>query len=54
VSDKAKQKQVTAIWWNPKYKDLFAVGYGTYKFVKTSSTGAIAWFTIKNPIYPEY
>ena len=54
ISDRTKQKQVTSICWNPKYRDLFVVGYGTYKFVKTSSTGAISCFTIKNPIFPEY
>lgn len=26
--------QVTALAWNPRYPDLFAVGYGTYDFMK--------------------
>jgi len=29
-----KNKHVTSIQWNPKYKDLFAVGYGSYDFLK--------------------
>ncbi|KAJ7425591.1 dynein intermediate chain 1, axonemal [Willisornis vidua] len=28
--EKTKKLAVTAISWNPKYKDLFAVGYGSY------------------------
>lgn len=51
--DKNKRKQVTSICWNPKYKDLFAVGYGSYDFLKETS-GLICCFTIKNPTYPEY
>ncbi|XP_075703714.1 dynein axonemal intermediate chain 1 [Rhinoderma darwinii] len=30
--EKAKRLAVTALCWNPKYKDLFAVGHGSCKF----------------------
>merc|ERR1719336_86076 len=33
-SEKAKRKQVTSIKWNPKYKDLCAVGFGSYEFLR--------------------
>lgn len=33
-AEKGKKKNVTAIKWNPRYKDLFAVGYGSYDFLK--------------------
>lgn len=39
--------------WNPRYKDLFAVAYGSYDFLK-QTTGLICCFTIKNPTWPEY
>ena len=39
--------------WNPRYKDLFAVAYGSYDFLKQTS-GLICCFTIKNPTWPEY
>lgn len=29
-----RNKSVTAICWNPKHEDLFAVGYGSYNFPK--------------------
>ena len=31
-TEKSRKRDVTAIQWNPKYKDLFAVGYGKYNF----------------------
>jgi len=31
-TEKTKRKNVTCICWNPRYKDLFAVGYGNYDF----------------------
>jgi dynein intermediate chain 1 len=52
-TEKSRKKNVTTICWNPKYKDLFAVGYGSYEFLK-QSTGLICCYTIKNPTYPEY
>jgi hypothetical protein len=33
-NDKAKRKHVTTVKWNPEYSDLFAVGYGSYEFMK--------------------
>merc|ERR1719454_1371453 len=39
-TEKSRKKHVTAIQWNPKYKDLFAVGYGNYSFHQ-QSTGLI-------------
>lgn len=52
-TDKSRRKQVTSICWNPRYKDLFAVGYGSYDFLKETS-GLICCYTIKNPTWPEY
>ncbi|KAJ3217185.1 cytoplasmic dynein with WD40 domain [Clydaea vesicula] len=53
VCEKTKRKQVTAVCWNPKSPDLFAVAYGSYDFSK-QGPGMIACFTLKNPSYPEY
>ena len=52
-TEKSRKKHVTSMQWNPKYKDLFAVGYGSYDFLK-QSTGLICCYTIKNPTFPEY
>ncbi len=49
----AKKKTVTALSWNPYYNDLFAVGYGSYDFVK-QGPGLICIFSLKNSAYPEY
>ncbi|KAM8985382.1 dynein axonemal intermediate chain 1 [Ara ararauna] len=51
--DKTKRLAVTAISWNPKYKDLFAVGYGSYDLLKQSQ-GMLLLYTMKNPSFPEY
>ncbi|NXA06608.1 DNAI1 protein, partial [Sapayoa aenigma] len=51
--DKTKKLAVTAISWNPKYKDLFAVGYGSYDFMKQGQ-GMLLLYTLKNPSFPEY
>uniref|UniRef100_K7FV26 Dynein axonemal intermediate chain 1 n=1 Tax=Pelodiscus sinensis TaxID=13735 RepID=K7FV26_PELSI len=51
--DKAKRLAVTAICWNPKYKDLFVVGHGSYDFMK-QSRGMLLLYTLKNPSFPEY
>lgn len=48
-----KKKNVTCIAWNPHYKDLFAVSYGTYEFGKKKSQGSICLFSTKNTNYPE-
>ena len=52
-TEKSRKKHVTSIQWNPKYKDLFAVGYGSYDFLN-QKTGLICCYTIKNPTWPEY
>lgn len=52
-TEKSRRKHVTSICWNPKYNDLFAVGYGSYDFLK-QNTGLICCYTIKNPTWPEY
>lgn len=63
-SDKVKKRNVTCTVWNPKYNDLFAVGYGSYDFQK-QGTGTILCFTLKNafptsfqgqmlPTHPEF
>jgi len=52
-SEKSKRKQVTSICWNPKYKDLFAISYGSYDFLK-QSTGLICCYSLKNVMHPEY
>ncbi|NWY46282.1 DNAI1 protein, partial [Sylvia atricapilla] len=51
--EKTKKLAVTAISWNPKYKDLFAVGYGSYDFMKQGH-GMLVLYTLKNPSFPEY
>lgn len=52
-TDRTKKKQVTSLSWNPTHADLFAVGYGSYDFMRQSS-GKICCFTLKNTSYPEY
>ncbi|XP_014807925.1 PREDICTED: dynein intermediate chain 1, axonemal isoform X4 [Calidris pugnax] len=51
--EKTKRLAVTAISWNPKYKDLFAVGYGSYDFMKQGQ-GMLLLYSMKNPSFPEY
>eukprot|EP00197_Chlamydomonas_leiostraca_P011295 CAMPEP_0202863866 /NCGR_PEP_ID=MMETSP1391-20130828/4330_1 /ASSEMBLY_ACC=CAM_ASM_000867 /TAXON_ID=1034604 /ORGANISM="Chlamydomonas leiostraca, Strain SAG 11-49" /LENGTH=718 /DNA_ID=CAMNT_0049543543 /DNA_START=668 /DNA_END=2820 /DNA_ORIENTATION=+ len=53
ASDKSRRRQVTAMCWNPLYLDLFAVGYGSYDFLRQSS-GLINIFSLKNPLHPEF
>ena len=53
TTDRSKRKQVTALCWNPKYADLFAVGYGSYEFMK-QGTGMICCFSLKNTAFPEF
>lgn len=50
---RTKRKMVTAIAWNPGYPDLFAVGYGSYDFMKQGS-GLVAVYSLKNIGTPEY
>ncbi|XP_064618477.1 dynein intermediate chain 2, ciliary-like isoform X3 [Lineus longissimus] len=51
--DKAKKLAVTALCWNPKYMDLFAVAHGSYDFLK-QTRGMILFYSLKNPSFPEY
>ncbi|KAG5451134.1 Dynein intermediate chain 2, ciliary [Clonorchis sinensis] len=51
--EKARKLAVTALCWSPRYNDLFAVGHGSYDFMKQSN-GLICFYTMKNPEYPEY
>ena len=39
--------------WNPRYPDLFAVGFGSYDFMKPKS-GSVCLFSLKNTTHPEY
>ncbi|KAG5177794.1 putative dynein intermediate chain [Tribonema minus] len=52
-TERTKKKQVTALCWNPRYPDLFAVGYGSYDFLRQGS-GLVACFSLKNTGSPEY
>ncbi|XP_072429271.1 dynein, axonemal, intermediate chain 1, paralog 2 isoform X3 [Chiloscyllium punctatum] len=51
--EKAKRLAITSMCWNPKYHDLFAVGHGSYDFMK-QNRGMLLVFSLKNPTYPEY
>lgn len=53
IFEKAQRKTVSSICWNPEFPDLFAVGYGSYDFVKQGS-GLICCFSLKNTSFPEY
>lgn len=46
--DGTKKKNVTSICWNPRYADMFAVGYGLYDFGKKKSVGYITICSLKN------
>jgi dynein intermediate chain 1 len=52
-TDRTKKKQVTALSWNGAHPDLFAVGYGSYDFLR-QGTGLICCFSLKNTAHPEY
>ncbi|XP_053172150.1 dynein, axonemal, intermediate chain 1, paralog 2 [Scomber japonicus] len=51
--DKAKRLSVTALCWNQKYQDLFAVGMGSYDFNKQGQ-GMLVFYSLKNSAFPEY
>ncbi|KAJ7999770.1 hypothetical protein DPEC_G00197860 [Dallia pectoralis] len=51
--DKAKGLSVTALCWNQSYKDLFAVGLGSYNFTK-QGRGMLLFYSLKNSTYPEH
>ena len=50
---RTRRKMVTALAWNVGFSDLFAVGYGSYDFMRQGS-GLICVFTLKNVACPEY
>lgn len=52
-TERSKKKQATALCWNPAYPDLFAVGYGSYDFMRQGS-GMVCCFSLKNTFHPEY
>ena len=54
VSERSRKKHVTALSWNPKFHDLFAVGYGYYEFQKGTGTGLVCCYSLKNTNFPEY
>uniref|UniRef100_UPI00398EED48 dynein, axonemal, intermediate chain 1, paralog 2 isoform X2 n=1 Tax=Pristiophorus japonicus TaxID=55135 RepID=UPI00398EED48 len=53
IYEKAKKLSVTGMCWNPRYNDLFAVGHGSYDFMKQNN-GMLLVHSLKNPTYPEY
>jgi len=46
-STEVKRKEVTSMAWSTTYGDMFAVGYGSYDFLK-QGTGLVQCFTLKN------
>jgi len=48
----AKRRAVTALAWHPAYDDLFAVGYGSFDFLRPVA-GLVALFSLKCPSQPE-
>ena len=46
--------EVTSLQWSPRYKDLFAVSFGSFNFYKQPPHGFLCLFSLKNPSYPEY
>ena len=50
-SEKARRKDVTSLSWNPEYIDLFAVGYGSFNFMRPTS-GLVCCYSLKNPSHP--
>jgi len=52
-NERTKRKHVTAVKWNPEYPDLFAVGYGSFDFMK-QGVGFLCLYSLKNPSFPEF
>lgn len=53
---RVKKKMVTAMAWNPRYPDLFAVGYGSYDFMKQGTSPLLSLslrFKALNPERPQ-
>ncbi|KAM4740179.1 dynein, axonemal, intermediate chain 1, paralog 2 [Anableps anableps] len=51
--EKARNLSVTALCWNKKYQDMFAMGLGSYVFGKQEG-GMLLLYSLKNPAFPEY
>ncbi|XP_026052082.1 dynein intermediate chain 1, axonemal-like [Carassius auratus] len=51
--DKAKSLSVTALCWDQKHNDLFAVGLGSHEFTQQGG-GMLVLYTLRNPNYPEF
>lgn len=51
-SPAAKGRSVTSLSWNPKHKDLFAVGYGSFD-PGLPLTGLVACYTLGDATQPE-
>ena len=49
---KGRKRTVTALVWHPTYADLFAVGYGSFDFMRPTG-GAVACISLKCPNTPE-
>lgn len=52
TNEHGNRKQVTCLKWNTRYTDLFAVGFGSFDFLK-QQTGAICFYSLKNTHFPE-
>ena len=52
-NEKQRKKNVTCITWNPRYADLFAIGLGSYDFLR-QRTGLICVYSLKNTTHPEF
>jgi len=49
---RGRRRAVTALTWHPVYPDLFAVGYGSFDFMRPTG-GCVATFSLKCPNTPE-
>ena len=49
--DSVAKKTITSICWNKQFRDFFAVGYGSFDFMK-QGRGMICCFSLKNPSHP--
>lgn len=51
-SERSNRKHVTSLCWSPSYKTMFAVGYGSYDFMR-QGIGMVCCFSLKNTSAPE-
>uniref|UniRef100_A0A8C7X8L9 Dynein, axonemal, intermediate chain 1, paralog 2 n=1 Tax=Oryzias sinensis TaxID=183150 RepID=A0A8C7X8L9_9TELE len=49
-----KHLTVSALCWNRRYLDMFAVGMGTEDYFDQQCGGMVLVYSLKNPTYPEY